>query len=161
MSNIDKTLNERGTRYGDFEDHAFITQDLKAVMQETPNWDALKADQKEALEMTAHKIGRILNGDPDYIDSWHDIIGYIRLVEQRLEKEQHQGKELAPKEQAPNLGDALRKAFNESAAGIKPESEPEERCGCPACVLRRKLEMASGLNVEVVFMSKDNGRTGR
>ncbi len=161
MSNIDNTLNERGTRYGDFEDHAFITQDLKAVMQETPNWDALKADQKEALEMTAHKIGRILNGDPDYIDSWHDIIGYIRLVEQRLEKEQHQGKELAPKEQAPNLGDALRKAFNESAAGIKPESDPEKGCGCPACVLRRKLEMASGLNVEVVFMSKDNGRTGR
>ena len=88
MSNIDSTLNERGSRYGDFEDHAFITQDLKAVMQETPNWDLLKADQKEALEMTAHKIGRILNGDPNYIDSWHDIIGYIRLVEQRLEREQ-------------------------------------------------------------------------
>lgn len=157
MSNIDKTLNERGTRYGDFEDHAFITQDLKAVMQETPNWGALKADQKEALEMVAHKIGRILNGDPNYIDSWHDIIGYVRLVEQRLEKEQHQEKELAPKEQASSLGDALRKAFNEAAAGIEPEKE----CGCPACMLRRRLEMASGLNVEVVFMSKDSGRTDR
>lgn len=98
MSNIDKTLNERGTRYGDFEDHAFITQDLKAVMQDTPNWDALKADQKEALEMTAHKIGRILNGDPNYIDSWHDIIGYIRLVEQRLEREQ------APKDTQKDSG---------------------------------------------------------
>lgn len=157
MSNIDKTLNERGTRYGDFEDHAFITQDLKAAMQETPNWDALKADQKEALEMVAHKIGRILNGDPDYIDSWHDIIGYVRLVEQRLEKE------LAPKEQASSLGGALRKAFNEAAAGIKSESEPEpgKECGCPACMLRRRLEMASGLNVEVVFVSKDSGRTDR
>ena len=153
MSNIDNTLNERGTRYGDFEDHAFITQDLKAVMQETPNWDALKADQKEALEMVAHKIGRILNGDPDYIDSWHDIIGYIRLVEQRLEKE------LAPKEQAPNLGDALRKAFNGAAAGIKSESEPEKGCGCPACVLRRKLEMASGLNVEVIILTEESGDT--
>lgn len=153
MSNIDNTLNERGTRYGDFEDHAFITQDLKAVMQETPNWDQLKADQKEALEMVAHKIGRILNGDPNYIDSWHDIVGYIRLVEQRLEKE------LAPKEQAPNLGDALRKAFNEAAAGIKPESEPEKGCGCPACVLRRKLEMASGLNVEVIILTEESGDT--
>ena len=28
-----------------------------------------------------HKIGRILNGDPDYQDSWTDIIGYTRLVE--------------------------------------------------------------------------------
>ena len=35
--------------------------------------------------MVAHKIGRILNGDPNYIDSWHDIIGYTRLVEQRLD----------------------------------------------------------------------------
>ena len=85
MSNIDNTLNERGTRYGDFEDHAFITQDLKAVMQETPNWDRLKADQKEALEMTAHKIGRILNGDPHYADSWVDIAGYAKLVADRLE----------------------------------------------------------------------------
>jgi len=35
--------------------------------------------------MIAHKIGRILNGDPDYQDSWHDIIGYARLVERQLQ----------------------------------------------------------------------------
>jgi hypothetical protein len=40
---------------------------------------------REALEMLAHKTGRILNGDPAYADSWHDIAGYVRLVEQRLE----------------------------------------------------------------------------
>lgn len=161
MSNIDKTLDERGTRYGEFEDHAFITQDLKAVMQETPNWDALKADQKEALEMTAHKIGRILNGDPNYIDSWHDIIGYIRLVEQRLEKEQHLEREQAPKEQAPSFGDALRKALAEAAAGIKHEPEPEEECGCPACEMRRKLEAAFGPNVEVevIILTEESGDT--
>ena len=85
MSHIDTTLEERGTRYGDFGSHADITQGLKDVMEAAPNWKRLANDQKEALEMTAHKIGRILNGDPDYIDSWHDIIGYIRLVEQRLE----------------------------------------------------------------------------
>lgn len=151
MSNIDNTLNERGTRYGDFEDHADITQDLKAIMQATSNWGLLKADQKEALDMMAHKIGRILNGDPNYIDSWHDIIGYARLVEQRLEKE------LAPKEQAPNLGDALRKAFNEAAAGIKPESEPEKGCGCPACVLRDKLSaMFPGAEIEVTILAEDS-----
>lgn len=85
MSHIDTTLEERGTRYGDFVGHADITQGLKNVMEAAPNWKRLANDQKEALEMTAHKIGRILNGDPDYLDSWHDIIGYIRLVEQRLE----------------------------------------------------------------------------
>lgn len=88
MSNIDSTLDERGTRYGSFDGHAEITQGLKSVMQCTDKWAFLADDQKEALEMIAHKIGRILNGDPNYIDSWHDIIGYTRLVEQRLEAEQ-------------------------------------------------------------------------
>jgi len=44
----------------------------------------LSDDKKEALEMTAHKIGRILNGDAEYKDSWLNIIGYIRLVEVTL-----------------------------------------------------------------------------
>ncbi len=84
MSTIDATLAERGTRYGDFAGHAKITQGLKDVMQASPKWSALRHDQKEALEMTAHKIGRILNGDPDYHDSWHDINGYIKLVADTL-----------------------------------------------------------------------------
>lgn len=45
-------------------------------------------DQKEALSMIFSKIARILNGDPDHIDSWHDIAGYATLVEDRLRKEQ-------------------------------------------------------------------------
>jgi len=84
MSNIDATLAERGTRYGDFAGHAKITQGLKDVMQSSPKWGSLRPDQKEALEMTAHKIGRILNGDPNYHDSWHDINGYIKLVADTL-----------------------------------------------------------------------------
>ena len=85
MTTIDTTLAERGTRYGAFAGHAKITQDLKRAMVASPKWASLRDDQKEALEMNAHKFGRILNGDPDYIDSWHDIGGYVRLVEQRLE----------------------------------------------------------------------------
>lgn len=88
MSNIDQTLAERGARYGDFPGHAAITQGMKDVMQGHAGWNALADDQKEALEMVAHKIGRILNGDPNYIDSWTDIIGYTRLVEKRLIDEQ-------------------------------------------------------------------------
>ena len=37
--------------------------------------------------MIFHKIGRIVNGDPNYADSWHDIAGYAKLVEDRLNKE--------------------------------------------------------------------------
>lgn len=81
MSSIDDTLAERGTRYGTFTGHARITQDMKRAMVDSPKWGTLRDDQKEALEMVVHKIGRILNGDPNYIDSWTDIIGYTRLVE--------------------------------------------------------------------------------
>lgn len=82
---ISKTLEERGSRYGSFEQHARITQNLKRAMQDSPNWATLRDEQKEALEMVAHKIGRILNGDPDYHDSWHDMIGYTKLVADTLE----------------------------------------------------------------------------
>lgn len=84
MSTIDTTLAERGTRYGEFPDHARITQGIKVAMGRGRNWQALPLDMKEALEMVAHKIGRILNGDANYVDSWTDIIGYTRLVEKRL-----------------------------------------------------------------------------
>ena len=81
---IDETLKKRGARYGEFGEHAKITQRLKDVMHESPNWEALEPAQKKALEMIVHKIGSILNGTPDYIDSWRDLVGYARLVEQIL-----------------------------------------------------------------------------
>jgi hypothetical protein len=78
---VEKTLKERNKRYGDFQGHANITQMLKHVMRHTAGWERLTNDKKEALEMVAHKIGRILNGDPEYKDSWHDIIGYTKLID--------------------------------------------------------------------------------
>lgn len=82
---ISGTLAERGSRYGEFLEHARITQAIKAAMGDSPNWEGLAVDQREALEMIAHKAGRILNGDPNYHDSWHDIVGYAKLVADRLE----------------------------------------------------------------------------
>ena len=48
----------------------------------------MDADQNEALQMICHKIARIVNGDPDYADSWVDIAGYAKLVADRLEREE-------------------------------------------------------------------------
>jgi len=84
MMDIQATLAERGTRYGTFVRHAEVTQAIKSAMMTGRNWASLAPDQREALEMVAHKVGRILNGDPDYHDSWHDIIGYTKLVADRL-----------------------------------------------------------------------------
>lgn len=96
---IDKTLAERGSRYGSFKGHATITQALKLFMQGRgtlttidggesvtltvqTNWEDLTPVQQEALEMIVHKIGRIINpgADPNYDDSWRDIAGYAQLV---------------------------------------------------------------------------------
>lgn len=97
MTTLDDTLNERGARYGKFTRHAMITQALKELMrgcrptqfpkadaEMAEKFDSLAPDQKEALDMIAHKIGRILNGDPNYADSWIDIAGYAQLVADRL-----------------------------------------------------------------------------
>lgn len=82
---IDKILEERGKRYGKFKDHADISQLLKGLLQSRTGWNRLEHDQKESIEMIAHKIARILNGDPDYADSWVDIAGYAQLVADRLQ----------------------------------------------------------------------------
>lgn len=84
-ASLDAVLNERGSRYGSFLEQAVISQRLKAVMADTPNWIALNDDMVEALEMIAIKIARILNGDPSYVDSWVDIAGYSQLVADRLQ----------------------------------------------------------------------------
>lgn len=85
---IEATLAERGKRYGEFYDHAVIAQAIQDAMRAAPSWEVMAADQKQALSVIADKIARILNGDPDYLDNWHDIIGYARLVEKRLQERQ-------------------------------------------------------------------------
>lgn len=80
-------ITERGNRYGKFKDGAEIMQSLKDTMRDVDGWNNLTASQKEALDMIQHKIGRILNGDPTYDDSWKDIAGYATLIVNELNGE--------------------------------------------------------------------------
>nr|DAF74722.1 MAG TPA: hypothetical protein [Caudoviricetes sp.] len=82
-----RLITERGSRYGKFKDGAEIMRSLKRVMHDTDGWNNLTASQKEALDMIQHKIGRILNGDPTYDDSWKDIAGYATLIVNELSGE--------------------------------------------------------------------------
>ena len=88
-TSIADTLAERGKRYGVFTGHAAITQDLKIViaMHLDQRTKHLAPDQQEALDMICHKIGRIINGDENYDDSWVDSAGYAKLVADRLQQE--------------------------------------------------------------------------
>jgi len=81
------TLKQRGERYGSFTGHAEVTQQLKTVLsvELMKRHKALPLDQQEALEMIFHKIGRIVNGDNNYDDSWVDISGYAQLIVTKLQ----------------------------------------------------------------------------
>ena len=84
---IDIVINERAGNYGRFEDGAEIIQQLKNVVRSTEGWKRLKPNQAEAIEMILHKIGRIVNGNPMYEDSWVDISGYSKLIADWLKGE--------------------------------------------------------------------------
>lgn len=81
---IDEVLAERGSRYGSFKDHAHISQGLQTVLWDSPNWDNMPDDSRQALVVICDKIARMLNGDANYDDNWIDIIGYSTLVLNRI-----------------------------------------------------------------------------
>lgn len=90
---VENTLAERGARYGDFTDHAELAQELQDIMRgfHKPGpegsfvrpWAKLDSVKRQALTVIADKIARILSGDPNYTDNWHDIQGYAKLAEDR------------------------------------------------------------------------------
>ena len=84
---VDETLDARAVDYGKFIEGAEVMQMLKrVVLNALNNRDkTLAHDQAEAMDMIIHKIGRIVNGNPDVVDHWLDIAGYAKLVADRLE----------------------------------------------------------------------------
>jgi len=81
------TLDERAKDYGKFKDGAALMQGIKRLLADhaAKHDKTFTDDQWEALEMIVHKIGRIVNGNPDKVDHWTDIAGYAKLVADRLE----------------------------------------------------------------------------
>ena len=83
-TNIEAITAERGEQYGDFTTQGTIAQELKDYMRKHPGWAYLLPHQRESLDMIQHKISRILNGDPNVVDSWADIAGYAHIVAIRI-----------------------------------------------------------------------------
>ena len=77
---IEEVLNQRQATYGSFTKNAEVSQMLKYFMTQGTNYKQMSVPHREALEMIVHKIARIVNGDPNYIDNWIDICGYSQLV---------------------------------------------------------------------------------
>ena len=82
----EELLEEREKTHGDFTIHAIITQSIKRCYGAIGGYEFLTSPQKEALDMIAHKIGRIIAGDSNVKDHWDDIAGYAKLVSMRIKE---------------------------------------------------------------------------
>ena len=89
QQSIDATLAERQSTYGSFEDVAFVTENIINVLKKC-NYDEMPHTHKMAMYMIASKMARLVNGDCNHLDSWHDIGGYAKLIE-NLIKENNNG----------------------------------------------------------------------
>lgn len=83
ISDTQATLNERKSTYGDFENVAEMTQGLLFVMGQY-GYESMPDMHKEAIHMICSKMARIVNGDHNHLDSWHDICGYAKLIENNI-----------------------------------------------------------------------------
>ena len=77
---VNETLEERAKTHGDFEGYAGIVEAFKYTARNA----SLSNAQTAGLDMIFSKIARIVNGDSNHADSWHDIAGYATLVERSI-----------------------------------------------------------------------------
>ena len=92
MAKIDDTLDQRGTEYGTFKDQAEVQQILKnafraALALKDTDLNHFSTSQLAAIDMIIVKFARMINGNPNNIDSWHDIAGYAELIAKELSGE--------------------------------------------------------------------------
>lgn len=81
---IDQTLAERGKTYGPFLEKAKTVQALIDVVIHEPGWERLAADQKQCIMVCFDKFARAIHGDPNHRDNFHDVVGYAKLVDDRM-----------------------------------------------------------------------------
>lgn len=83
---INKTLDERGTRYGKYCDNVYYRARIMELIIEHNNHAGIEEITPEmliAIEDVVAKLVRV-SASPSYKDSWHDIAGYATLVENEL-----------------------------------------------------------------------------
>jgi hypothetical protein len=78
-------LVERQKTHGSFEDNARISQALKLLFVNEGFGDLCDV-HREALDMIALKLSRILSGQADFKDHWRDIAGYAKLGEEKAKQ---------------------------------------------------------------------------
>jgi hypothetical protein len=82
--NVEETLAQRQGTHGDFAVNATASQVLKRTVVAYKT-QSLSSVQAEALDNICQKIARIITGNPNHADNWHDIAGYATLAENAID----------------------------------------------------------------------------
>ena len=88
-NNIDKTLAQRGAVYGDYKGGSEFRAEVMKLA--TNRYKAVNGKEMEEVDRVyiydiINKLSR-LTTTPNHIDTWHDIVGYAKLVEEVHTKE--------------------------------------------------------------------------
>ena len=79
----DPLLTEREKTHGWFAKNAELSQAIKDIIKKNIEFrgtsHTANAIHREALDMIALKLSRILSGQADFKDHWLDIAGYAKL----------------------------------------------------------------------------------
>lgn len=84
------TIDKRDKIYGPYSVNSDLCQAIKDLFRRRPGYAALLPSERESLDMIFHKVSRIVVGaeagapPPARVDSWHDIVGYAKLAEDRV-----------------------------------------------------------------------------
>lgn len=83
---IRDTIEQRGNKYGKYAFNAELTQELMGLVTNHAELmgNELSNTHLESIHMIFHKISRMVNGDPWYVDNAHDIAGYATLLEEYI-----------------------------------------------------------------------------
>ena len=86
MMTTDELTTERGKTHGSFLVNADYAQRLRAFWRDSAQWDRMLPEHREALDMIATKMSRILSGQSQFYDHWADIAGYAKLAEESCKR---------------------------------------------------------------------------
>lgn len=82
MTKITETRNKI---HGSFSENARVSQHIKDLMRSCAGYSKLTNVQREAVDMIALKLSRIISGKASVADHWVDIGGYADLAVQEIE----------------------------------------------------------------------------
>lgn len=79
-------IQARSVTHGSFADNARNGQALREYFRASPYWASMPDEHREALDMIAGKLSRILSGQSTFADHWDDIGGYSALASKACQK---------------------------------------------------------------------------